>query len=80
MAGSGRVVDGAILINLVPRAMPVRGLGWHWLWGNGMICVRFHTRSLNAHARTDCIIYYTQFAFEICKIDGWFLNKKVFFH
>ena len=20
--------------NLVPRAMPVRGLGWHWLWGN----------------------------------------------
>ena len=45
--------------NLVPRAMPVRGLGWHWLWGNGMICVRFHTRSLNAHARTDCIIYYT---------------------
>ena len=22
--------------NLVPRAMPVRGLGWHWLWGNGM--------------------------------------------
>jgi hypothetical protein len=21
-------------INLVPRAMPVRGLGWHWLWGN----------------------------------------------
>ena len=25
--------------NLVPRAMPVRGLGWHWLWGNGMNCV-----------------------------------------
>jgi hypothetical protein len=22
------------LNNLVPRAMPVRGLGWHWLWGN----------------------------------------------
>jgi hypothetical protein len=22
------------LPNLVPRAMPVRGLGWHWLWGN----------------------------------------------
>jgi hypothetical protein len=21
-------------LNLVPRAMPVRGLGWHWLWGN----------------------------------------------
>ena len=21
-------------VNLVPRAMPVRGLGWHWLWGN----------------------------------------------
>jgi hypothetical protein len=20
--------------NLVSRAMPVRGLGWHWLWGN----------------------------------------------
>jgi hypothetical protein len=20
--------------NLVLRAMPVRGLGWHWLWGN----------------------------------------------
>ena len=20
--------------NLVPRPMPVRGLGWHWLWGN----------------------------------------------
>ena len=49
--------------NLVPRAMPVRGLGWHWLWGNGMICVRFHTRSLNAHARTDCIIYYTPFSY-----------------
>ena len=25
--------------NLVPRAMPVRGLGWHWLWGNRMNCV-----------------------------------------
>ena len=25
--------------NLVPRAMPVPRLGWHWLWGNGMICV-----------------------------------------
>ena len=22
------------IVNLVPRAMPVRGLGWHWLWGN----------------------------------------------
>ena len=22
--------------NLVPRAMPVRGLGWHCLWGNGI--------------------------------------------
>jgi hypothetical protein len=21
-------------VNLVPRAMPVRGQGWHWLWGN----------------------------------------------
>ena len=20
--------------NLVPRAMPVHGLAWHWLWGN----------------------------------------------
>ena len=46
-------------INLVPRAMPVRGLGWHWLWGNGMICVRFHTRSLNAHARTDYYLLHT---------------------
>ena len=27
--------------NLVPRAMPVRGLGWHWLWGNGMNCNHF---------------------------------------
>ena len=26
--------------NLVPRAMPVSGLGWHWLWENGMICVQ----------------------------------------
>ena len=26
-------------INLVPRAMSVRGLGWHWLCGNGMNCV-----------------------------------------
>ena len=25
---------GGLLGNLVPRAMPVRGLGWHWLWGN----------------------------------------------
>ena len=25
-----------MLCNLVPRAMPVRGLGWHWLWGNRM--------------------------------------------
>ena len=24
------------MINLVPRAMLVRGLGWHWLWGNGI--------------------------------------------
>jgi hypothetical protein len=23
-----------LLLNLVSRAMPVRGLGWHWLWGN----------------------------------------------
>ena len=25
-----------VLPNLVPRAMPVRRLGGHWLWGNGM--------------------------------------------
>jgi hypothetical protein len=27
--------QGCMSANLVPRAMPVRGLGWHWLWGNG---------------------------------------------
>jgi hypothetical protein len=30
IAGSGF----EIAINRVPRAMPVRGLGRHWLWGN----------------------------------------------
>ena len=28
------VLSFGMLHNLVPRAMPVRGLGWHWLWGN----------------------------------------------
>jgi hypothetical protein len=23
-----------VISNLAPRAMPVRGLGWHWFWGN----------------------------------------------
>jgi hypothetical protein len=41
--------------NLVPRAMPVRGLGWHWLWGNwqpellnlGVLVLCRHARLIN---------------------------------
>jgi hypothetical protein len=34
-------------INLVPRAMPVRGLGWHWLCGNWIFPVLW---LVNVHA------------------------------
>ena len=30
---SEEVLSNHAIPNLVPRAMPVRGLGWHWLWG-----------------------------------------------